>query len=184
MDIVARAKGMLMAPAPEWSAVAAESTDVATLFRSYVIPMVGVSVIGGLLKVLLIGGGIVAAILSIIVGFILACVGVFVIGKIAEFLAPQFGGPQDGIAGMKLASYAPTPSWIGQALSFIPVIGGILALIGGLYSLYLYYLGGPIVMRVPQDRALGFTVAVIVAAIIVYVVVGALAGAILYAFLR
>lgn len=183
MDIVSRAKGMILTPAQEWQTVAAEATDVAELFRGYVMPMAGIAAIGSLLAGLLFGG-IVAGIVGAIVGFVLACVGVFVIGKIIEFLAPQFGGPQDPIAAMKLAAFAPTSSWVAQFFTFIPVVGGIIALVGGLYSLYVYYLGGPVVARVAPDKALVFTIAVIVAAIVVYVIIGAIAGALLVAFLR
>lgn len=182
MDLVGRAKGMILSPAQEWQAVAAESTDSATLLRGYVAPLAGLAAIGSLLLSLMAGAGIVRSILAAIVGFILAIVGVFVIAKVAEMLAPNFGGQADSLAGMKLAAHAPTSAWIGGFLVFIPVIGWIAALAGGLYSLYLLYLGGPTVMRVPQDRALVYTVIVIVVAIVVQFVINLIGGILLRLF--
>lgn len=183
MDIVSRAKGMVLTPAQEWQAVAAESTDTADIFRSYVIPMAGIAAIGSALSLLLVGW-VMGAIMNAIIAFILACVGVFVIGKIIEFLAPQFGGPADGLAALKLAAFAPTAAWLAQGLSFIPWLGGLIALAGGIYSLYVYYLGGPIVARVAPDKALVFTISIIVAAVVVYIVMGLIASALLVAFIR
>ena len=54
---------------------------------------------------------------------------------------------------------------------------GILGIVG-LYSLYLLYLGLPVLMKVPQDKALGYTVVTIVAAIVIFAVIGAVTSSI------
>ena len=46
----------------------------------------------------------------------------------------------------------------------------------GLYSLFLLYLGLPTLMKVPQEKALSYTVVVIVAAIVLFMVIGLVAG--------
>jgi hypothetical protein len=46
----------------------------------------------------------------------------------------------------------------------------------GLYSLYLLYLGLPVLMKVPEEKALGYTAVVIIAAIVLFLVVGLVAG--------
>lgn len=183
MDIVARAKGMILTPEDEWRTIAPERTDMAEIFRGYVAPLAAVAAVGTLLKAVL-AGSILGALLGAIVGVILTCVGVFVVAKIIEFLTPQFGGSPDALAALKLAAFAPTASWIAQALSFIPAIGWLITLAGGLYSLYVYYLGAPVVARVAPDKALIFTISVIVAAVVVYAVIGMIAGAVLLAFIR
>ncbi|MFZ1990628.1 MAG: hypothetical protein WAW96_12750, partial [Alphaproteobacteria bacterium] len=48
--------------------------------------------------------------------------------------------------------------------------------VGLLYSLYLFYVGLPILMKAPQDKALVYTGAVIVACIVVGIVYGAIVG--------
>ena len=49
----------------------------------------------------------------------------------------------------------------------------------GLYSLYLLYLGLRSLMKSPQEKALPYTVVVIVAAIVIFGLVGALSGVML-----
>ena len=50
---------------------------------------------------------------------------------------------------------------------------GILGLLG-LYSLYLFYAGAAPLMKVPQDKAAGYTAVTILAAMVLWLVVGAL----------
>lgn len=175
MDIVARAKGLLLDPRKEWAIIAGEPADLADLFKNYVIILAGLSSIAGLLGTFMMSlgvlgfGGVMA---SAIVGFLLALVGVFVLSKIIELLAPRFGAQADGSAALKLAAYAPTASWVGGMFMVIPWIGWIPALAGGIYSLYLFYIGTPTVMRIPPDRVMGFAISVVVVAIIVNILIG------------
>jgi len=77
----------------------------------------------------------------------------------------------------KAAAYAGTASWLGGIFLLIPALG-LVSLIFSLYSLVLLYLGLPVLMKVPKDRAMGYTVVVI----IIWVVVALIVGAILTAF--
>lgn len=183
MDIVARAQGMIANPAEEWRVVAAERTDTAEIFRGYVMPLAGLSALGQLVS-LLFAGSLFGALFGAIATFVLTCIGVFVVAKIIEFLAPQFGGPPDALAALKLAAFAPTAHWLAQGLAFLPMVGWLIALAGGLYSLYAYYLGGPVVARVAPDKALIFTISVIVAILVVYAVVGMILGGVVFAMIR
>jgi len=174
MDIVARAKGLLMDPVKEWGVIAAEPLDTAALFKSYVIPLSAVAAVSGLIGTTLMGGGMVGLIGSAALGFVLGLVGIFVLAKIVEMLAPRFGGPTDSSAALKLAAYAPTASWVGGAFMIIPWIGWIPALAGGLYSLFLFYVGTPTVMRIPKDRVMGFAISVVLVAVAVNILIGAI----------
>ncbi|RYD42182.1 MAG: YIP1 family protein, partial [Sphingomonadales bacterium] len=44
-------------------------------------------------------------------------------------------------------------------------------------GLYLLYLGLPVLMKAPLDKALGYTVVVIIVYIVLFLVVGAVVGA-------
>lgn len=46
-----------------------------------------------------------------------------------------------------------------------------------MYGLYLLYLGLPVLMKVPQDKALGYTVVVVIVAIVLFVIAGMVVGA-------
>jgi hypothetical protein len=76
---------------------------------------------------------------------------------------------------MKVAVYSYTPAWIAGALQILPMLS-LLAVIGALYGLYLLYLGLPRLMKCPQEKAVGYTVIVVVCAIVITMVVGAIGG--------
>ncbi len=108
--------------------------------------------------------------------FVLALAGTFVLALIIDGLAPTFGGQKNQVQALKVAAYSSTASWVAGIFMILPTLGwlGIL----GLYSLYLLYLGLPRVMKAPQDKAMGYTVIVIVCAIVLYVVIGAITVAV------
>jgi hypothetical protein len=93
---------------------------------------------------------------------------------IVDALAPTFGGQKNTIQALKVCAYASTAGWLAGVFGLIPMLG-ILGLLG-LYSLYLIYLGLPVLMKVPQDKALGYTIAVIVCAIVLFWVVALIAA--------
>ena len=59
----------------------------------------------------------------------------------------------------------------------MPFLGSLIAMLGALYALYLLYLGLMRVMKSPPDKAVGYTVVVVVVAIVVGFVVNLVAGA-------
>ena len=107
---------------------------------------------------------------GLIVSYILALVMVGVLGFIFAKLAPSFGGQDDVNQGLKLAAYSMTASWIAGIFAIIPFLG-LLALIGGLYSLYLLYLGVPVLMKNPQEKTLVYVISAIVVAIVLGLIV-------------
>jgi small-conductance mechanosensitive channel len=99
---------------------------------------------------------------------------VYVIAFIADTLAPSFDGQKNIVQALKLTAYALTASWVAGAFVVVPVLGGLVALLGTLYSLYLFNLGVPVLMKVPGRKAIGYTVVVV----LLVIVAGALIGVI------
>jgi hypothetical protein len=109
--------------------------------------------------------------------FVMALVGVFVVSLIINALAPKFGGEKNSAQALKLAVYSYTPAWIAGVLQIASMLA-LLGLIAGLYGLYLLYLGLPRLMKCPQDRAVGYTVVVVLCAIGIGIVMSLISGAI------
>jgi len=59
---------------------------------------------------------------------------------------------------------------VAAVANVIPVLS-ILGLLAGLYGLYLLYLGLPVLMRCPQEKAIGYTVVLVLCATVVSVVI-------------
>jgi len=151
-----------------------------------VIPLIG-TLIGDLWYYGLFGylgfigfGGYGYAFLSAILGYILNIVAVFVVGFVAWKLAPSFGTTTTQVRATRLAAYAFTPYFLLSILNIIPFIG-FLSILGLLYGLYILYLGLPIMLRTPQDKALIYTIILVIAVVIVYAVIGAIIAAVAFA---
>jgi hypothetical protein len=108
-----------------------------------------------------------AAAMYAVIAFILAVVAVFALSKIISLLSPQFGGQRNDVQALKVAAYSSTPAWVAGIFNlhgrFLMV-----QIIVSLYSLYLLYAGLPILMKVPKDRAMGYTAVVIIAAVVIF----------------
>ena len=175
MALMDRARAMIVSPAREWPVVAIEPTPIGTLFSSYIIPLAAISAICGLvgsvvLSALFLHSGLIAGIIAAIIQFVFAILGVAIIALVAEALAPSFDGTKNRAQAFKWIGYAYTASWVAGIALLVPVLGSIVALVGGLYSLYVLYLGAQPMMNVPQAKALGFTVVVIIVAIVINLV--------------
>ena len=174
MDLVARVKGLLLDPKAEWRAIAGEPTNPGDLIRNYVAILAAIPAVCGFIGTSIIGvAGIRTPFLSAswraVVGYVLTLVGVFIVAFVIDLLAEKFGGRRDFAAAMKVAAYAPTAAWVASVFTALPVLA-ILSVLG-LYSFYLLYVGLPMLMRAPEDKALGYLLAVVVCVIIVWAVI-------------
>ena len=194
--LVARVMGMLKSPATEWDVIDGESATVQGLFTGYVcilaaIPAVA-SLVAGLLMTSLfsaihLGFGL-GAVLSFpalvgmaIVTYIAQLASVAVLGFLADALAPSFDGQKSQIQGFKLAAYSPTASWVSSILRIIPVIGFFAVIAGAIYSIYTFWIGAPKLMKVPDEKATGFNIVLILAWLVVYFVIAGVLGGIVTA---
>src|SRR3546814_229953 len=117
-----------------------------------------------------------SAITTAIIAYIMAFVGVWVLAWIINALAPTFEATRNPVQAMKVAAYSATAAWVAGVFQIVPSLGWIGAILG-LYSLYLLYLGLPILMKAPAAKAMAYTLATIVAAIVLFFVIGAITAA-------
>jgi hypothetical protein len=176
--LVARVQNILLKPVPEWDVIDGEPATVQGLFTGYAAILAAIPAVAGAIGSLIFVHNPILAVVTAVLGYIFALVGVFIAGFIISALAPSFDGTKNQVQAMKVAVYANTAAWIGGIFSIIPFLGWIGAIAGGLYSLYLLYLGLPKLMKVPQEKALGYFIVVLVVEIVVSVVIGMIVGAI------
>ena len=188
MHLVERVKNILLTPKTEWPVIAEEQTDVKTLYLSYIMILAAIPAIAGVISSMLIGGllGSVAgraglgamtggfAIVHAIVAYIISLVVVFVVALIVDALAPTFGGTKSQINALKLVAYSATAGWVASIATVIPVLGWIVAIIGSLYGIYLLYLGLPVLMKCPEDKAVVYLVVIVVVYIVLTWILSAL----------
>ena len=185
--LIERVTAILLRPASEWPVIAAEASTSREIYLRYVAPLVAIGVIATFIGNVFIGitvplfgtirVGFVAGLSHAVLTFVLTFVGVFLISLLIDVLAPTFGGQRDAMRALKVTAYSYTPAWVAGVLHLIPSLG-ILVLLAALYGLYLLYLGLPVLMRCPQEKALGYTAVVVVCAIVMSIVIGALSAAV------
>ena len=181
MALVDRVKNILLSPRAEWQGIDAEPATVSSLYAGYIAPLsaipaicqaVGMALIG--ISIPFVGGSyktpFVSAITNAAVTYVLGLVAIYIVALIVDALAPSFGGTKNPIQALKVVAYAYTAAWVGGIFSLIPALG-IIALIFALYSLYLLYLGLPVLMKAPAEKALGYTVVVVLVTFVVMFVI-------------
>lgn len=185
MNMIERVKNILLQPKAEWVTISTESTSAGDLYKSYIIPLAAIGPAASIIGMSLIGISlpfvgtfrvpISSSIAHAVTSYVLTLVGVFIIALIIDALAPTFGGEKSQAQALKVATYASTPSWVAGIVMILPMLGFI-ALLAALYGLYLLYLGLPMLMKAPQEKAIGYTAVVVVVAIVVMMVIGAVSG--------
>jgi Yip1 domain len=184
MNLTERVKNILLQPAPEWRVIDKEPVTPAGLYTSYIIPLAAIGPVASVIGLALIGVTVpfvgtyrvpvMNAIGHAVVSYVLALVGVYVLALIIDALAPTFQGVKSNLQALKVAAYSSTAVWLCGIFNLVPAISFLQIL--GLYSLYLLYLGLPVVMKGPEDKALAYTIVVVIAAIVVFAVIGAVSG--------
>jgi len=184
MGLVDRVKNILLNPRQEWEVIDTETATPAGLYTGYVLPLaaigpictaIGYSVFG--IRLPFVGTWrtpIGSAITSAVVTYVLTLVGVYVMSLIIDNLAPTFGGTRGSIQALKVATYSYTASWVAGVFALIPGLRWLSIL--GIYSLYLLFLGLPVLMKSPKEKAFGYTAVVIIVAIVLGVIVAVVAG--------
>jgi hypothetical protein len=188
MNLVDRAKNILLKPNAEWEVIREESSTASDLFTGYAIILAAIPAIAGFIGYYLVGVsfgfgffriGFGMAIAWAILTFILSLVSVYALGWIIDALAPSFGSTKDLNSSLKVSVYAYTAAWVAGIFHIIPSLSFIAAL-AGIYSLVLLYMGLKRVKLVPEDKMVGYFVVTIIAALVLYFVIGAIIGAIVF----
>lgn len=184
--MIGRIQRLLLRPREEWARIDPEPTTAMQVFMSWAVPLAAIGPICGFIGAQVFGVRIlfatfrpplVTSLITAIVGYVMALVGTWVLAMIIDALAPNFGGVKNQNQAMKVAAYSYTAAWVAGVLSIIPLLGMIGALLG-LYSFYLMWVGLPMLMKSPADKATGYVIVTIVVAIVVFIVIALIAGAI------
>lgn len=174
MNLIERAKNIIIAPAKEWDVIATETPDTGKIITGYVLPLAGAAAVAAFIGYAFIArhfGGINWGIYQAITVLVGALAGVFISAFVIDALAPSFGSEKNMGRSIQLVAYSYTPFWVGGLLAIIPMIA-FLGVLVGLYSLYLLYIGIPKLKKTPEDKQLGYFVVSLLVMIVVYFVIG------------
>ena len=183
MNLIERAKNMIITPKTEWDVVAGESDSLSSLLTSYVIWLAAIPAVASLVGSLLISKvtGMQFAITTAVIAYAVAILSFVVTTYVVDLLANNFKSEKNLNKSAQLVAYASTASWIAGIFNALPIIGMLGSLAGGIYAIYLMYLGlGPI-KKTPEDQKIIYMVIVFVVMIVATMVIGSVLGMILLA---
>ena len=187
MILTERVKNIIVQPAQEWRVIEKEPATTSELYSSYIMILAAIGPVASILGLSIFGvsapltgtyrlplGSVIG---HAVVSYVLALAGVYVFGLVINALAPTFLGTKNEIQALKVAAYSSTASWLAGIFMLLPALSFLQIL--GLYSLYLLYLGLPLLMKAPEEKALVYTVVVIVVGLVIMVLIGAVSGLLL-----
>lgn len=187
--LVERAKNILMKPREEWARIDTEPATISSLYTGWVLILAAIPAVASLIGLMLVGRSGMGmawhlapsvAITTAVTQYALALVGVFLLALVIDWLAPSFNGTSNRVQAFKVSAYAATAAWLAGIFAIIPALSFLSLL--GLYSLYLLYTGLPLLMKVPEDKALMYTVVTVVAGFVLMAVLGFLTAPLMRPF--
>jgi hypothetical protein len=181
--MIERIKRLLLSPAAEWAAIDTEPMTVKGIFMTWVVPLAAIGPVALLIGGMIFGYGFWHPPLSFfltlaITTYVMSLVGTFVTALVIDNLAPSFGAQKNMVTATKVAAFSWTAAWVAGVVNIIPMLG-ILAIVGA-YSLYLLWIGLPLLMKPAADKAVTYFVAVLVVCVVVMVVANYAARSVTY----
>ena len=173
MNLINRAKSILLTPKTEWSLIESEQTDVKTLTTNYMLPLALIPAIAGFIGFGLIGQNVLGMHIGsagyglryAIVNLVSTIGGAFLTAYIIDLLAPSFGSEKNFLQSFKLVVYSYTPMMVAGILLIIPSLS-ILATLAGLYGLYLLYIGLQPLKKTPDEKKTSYFVVSLIVVIL------------------
>ena len=188
MNVIERAKAIVLKPAETWPVIDAEPATVASIYKEWLMIIAAIPVVCHFIGMTVIGYGffgygfrtpIVMGLIQLVVGYVFSLVGAFLLALLVDALAPTFGGTKNQVAAMKVVAYGVTAGCVAGVLYLLPsMLLSLLVFVAMCYGIYVFYLGLPVLMKCPQDKAAGYAAVVVVISIVVGVVLGGILGTI------
>ena len=180
-------KDGIMTPEEVWRDFLKKGIVIKDLLQQYVIPIiVTVTVISTVLNMIfgypMMGGrfhpSIFRAVWMIIGGIVTYLASLYIFGWISAFLAEKFGGKNDLNRAVLMLFLISLPSFAGQILGTLPIIGFILSIGLSIYSLVLLYKAFPLFLDVPLNNQSKCFIIFILISIVVGMILGMITGAV------
>jgi hypothetical protein len=187
MNLIERVKNMIITPKTEWEVVATEDPNPSKVVMGYVLPIAIVVAIAAFIGYGLIGTRILGfrfrstelGLYSAISTLLSSILTVFITAFVVDALAPSFSSEKNFGRSVQLVAYGSTPGMVAGIFNILPSIALIFTIVGGIYGLYVIYLGMGPIKKTPEEKRALYLVICILALILVYVLLGVLIQAIL-----
>ena len=188
-SLVERAKAIILDPKTEWQRIAGEDTTTREVTTGYFVPLALIGPVCGAIGTIIYGSNtfgvgpyaevyrpsLISGIIGAAVAFVLALISFFFLTIIADLLGRKFGSTQGSERSFKLIAYSATPALLVGFLSLWPPLAPLHIL--AFYGLYLIYTGTAPMLDIPQEKALPYTLVLVLCAIGLNIVIALLSAA-------
>lgn len=178
-SIVNTAKQFIVNPKLEWEVAKKNTSTAQQHIMYYVLPLalitalaifIGVGLIGYRVlgyRVHSVSGGLAQAIMSLVS----VVIGVYLSGCAIHKLAPTFNTTVSLDKAVKLVGFSYTAILLAGVLNIFPPLAFFIFL-GGLYSLYILYIGFKPMTNVSEEKSMSYFLVSLVVIVAIYVMVG------------
>jgi len=168
MALVDRVKNILLTPKTEWPKIAEEAATPQSIYVGYVMILAAIGPIAMAIRGSLFGTT------AALLGYAISLGVTYVLALIVDALAPTFGGEKNFLQSLKLVAYSYTAAWVAGIFHLLPFIGGVVGLLAAIYAFYTFYLGVPVMKKCPEDKAIAYTIVIVICGLVLGAVVGGL----------
>lgn len=180
-NLLSRAMNLIFGPSAELARIAPEQETTPGFFAKWIVPLALIPVIAGAIGMVLFGAGvpglavvkfgpIQAATLGAL-QFIAILGMTYLMGLLINALAPNFGAEQNPMQALKTAGYSGTAFCLAGVFQILPILS-FLGLLG-LYSIYILNRGVRTLMKAPEEKATGYTAAIVIVMLVGWIIVAA-----------
>lgn len=171
MHFADRVRRIVLEPRGEWSRIAAEPSSVQSLYTGWIMLLAAIGPVALLVSRHSLRLAVAEYVLWLIITFLLA--------QVVDALAPTFGGSRDFVAALKLVAYSLTVAWLAGIFNLLGVLGFAPWLAAMAYSFHTFFLGAPVLKKASADRALPFTLVIVLCAFVLGYLASVIVGGIL-----
>jgi len=173
MSLIDRVKNIILKPKEEWQVINAETNSGMPLIISYLVPLAAAAAIATFIGYAFVfgQGSFKSGLIMAVAMLIQLIISVYLTAFIADALAPSFASEKNMNKSIQLVVYAATPAYVGSLLNILPFIGWLGSLAGAIYSIYLFYLGMPILKKTPEDKVPVYMIVLILSLAIIYSII-------------
>lgn len=178
--LLQRVRDILLRPQPTWQQIDGEDGSPAHVYRNYLVFLAAIPAVAAFIGNSLVGASLFGmtyrvpvgqGLASMVVGYVMSLVIIYLMAMIANALAPRYQGRKDMGSALKLIAYGSTAGMVAGVFSLVPALA-VLGVLGGIYSIYLIYKGIPVLMKAPQERARTYTIVLVICGAIAALVLG------------
>jgi hypothetical protein len=162
------------------------------LFTKYVMVLAAIAPVANFIGLCIVGSGpfgatvrmpLAAGVAYAALMYLLSLGWVYVLAMVIHAFSPKFEGRGEFMDALKVAAFTPTPAWIAGVFGIIPALS-IIGNLVSLYSVYLLYLGLPVLTEPPQEKEVPFFCVVVLTMIVLTVAFYVIAALMIPAPLR